>query len=378
MTTMLVAFDPGSSLTKVVYSVDYQPQKLMTMASETLALKDEKFQRKIESRGNVGVISGINDAYVKYRKRDSITYVVGHLASQFNAEADLSRSKYELGVPKFLAAIGAIAEQEECSLDEPLDVVPVLLLPYGEFVSQGDFVSQIEGRGKRYYFRGRKISLHFPGVHVMPEGTGLFSQLVHGRGAEWIEKREAVCFLMVGHRNASFLTFRYGRLDRNQSGTSDWGFVRLVDSAVEYSAGQNRQRLTRDIYELGDEIEASHPILRSLTRTKETENVNREAAQLADAISAARDDYWRSLSDWMGKIAPRRINSLVVAGGGAFYMRSEIAQHFDWANLEWQVADAENPLLSGHPNTSLQHRISDVSAAFESHFKDSIRDIGAA
>jgi len=377
MTTIRVAFDPGSSLTKFVYSIECQHPRLMTMASETLALKDELFHRKRDGRGDVGVVNGINDAYLKYRKRDRVTYAVGDLASQFSAEADLSRSKYELGVPKFLAAIGAIVDREECFSDEPIEVLPVPLLPYGEFVSQKDFVSQLEDHGKRYYFRNQKIRLSLPEVNVIPEGTGFFMQLVSERGMEWAEKREAICFLMIGHRNASFLTFRHGLLDRNQSGTSDWGFVRLVDRAVEYSSGQNRQRLTRDIYELGDAIEASHPIVQSLTLTKEERNIENEAQQLVEAISLAREDYWQSLRQWLSNIVPRRVNSLTVAGGGAFYLRSEISKYLDWANLEWRVADSENPLLNGHPDTSLQHRIGDVSAAFYSHFGEVIQELNA-
>lgn len=378
MVTIRVAFDPGSSLTKVIYSVEHEPPKLLTMASETLALQDELFQKKMHSRGAVGVVSGTNDAYLKYRKRDSAVYVVGQLASQFSAEVDLSRSKYEQGVPKFLAAIGAIIEQEECFSDEPIEVLSVALLPYGEFVSQDDFVSQLEKFGKRYYFRGIKISLSFPRMSVMPEGTGFFTQLVSERGAQWLEKREAVCVLMIGHRNASFLTFRHGLLDRHQSGTSDWGFVRLVDRAVEYSSGQNRQRLTRDIYELGDAVGANHPIVKSLTRTKEDCNIEREAQQLAEAVSLAREEYWQSLCQWLSNIVPRRVNSLIIAGGGAFYLRSEISDYLDWANLDWRVTDAENPLVKGHPNSSLQHRISDVSSIFDSYFGEEVEKLSVA
>jgi hypothetical protein len=362
----------------VVYSINCEQAKLLTMASEAVSVKDDLLQMKLSSRGNVGITNGINSAYLKYLKRDSAVYVVGQLANQFSAEVDLSQSKYELGIPKFLAAIGAILEQEGCILEEPIEVLPLALLPYGEFVNQQDFVSGLKDAGSRYYFRGQKICLSFPRMSVMPEGAGFFLQVESEKGEQWLMQREAVCVLMLGHRNASFLTFRYGQLDQRQSGTSEWGFVRLVDRVVEYSSGQSRQRLTRDIYELGDEISAGHPIIRSLTRTREDRNIKSEAEQIAEAISLGREEYWNSLKRWLNDVAPRRINSLIIAGGGAFYLRREISRHLGWANLDWRIADSNNTLLKGHPDTSLQHRIGDVYSLFDAYFGSSIQAVNVA
>ncbi|NJN61208.1 MAG: ParM/StbA family protein [Coleofasciculaceae cyanobacterium RL_1_1] len=368
MTTSVirVAFDPGSSLTKIIYSVDSSRPKLITMASETLKLDEESVG--LSERDTVGILSGVNDAYLKYRKRDDRVYIVGQLANEFSATVDLSQSKYESAIPKFLAAIGAILNKEQCDGTD-FEVIPLILLPYNEFASQDGFVQKLEGRGKRYYFRDRKICLSFPEIVVMPEGGGYLLELKSRYGAGWLEKRESVCVLMIGHRNASFLTFSHGRLNTKRSATSDWGFVRLVDRAIEHSSGQNRNRLTRDIYELGDDISANHPVVQSLTRTKELDNMRDEAAQLADAIQLARKEYWQLLRQWMSEIVPRRVDSLTIAGGGASYLHSELFQYFNWAEPNWHVIDNGSSLLRDYPDSSLQHRVGDVYSGYLSHFK---------
>lgn len=370
MTTAIirVAFDPGSSLTKFIYSIGSKNPKLLTMSSETLKLTEESVARDIAEKSGVGIVNGINDAYLKYRKRDDDVYVVGQLAYELRTEVDLSQSKYESAVPKFLAAIGAILEKEGC--DEPeIEVIPIILLPYNEFASRESFIQKLEERGKRYYFRGRKIALSFRSISVVPEGGGYLTELKAKHGEGWLEKREAVCVLMIGHRNASFLTFRYGRLDTKQSQTSDWGFVRLVDRAIEHSSGQSRERLTRDIYEIGNDIRPNHPVVQSLTRTKELENIKDEAVRLAEAIELARKEYWQLLREWLSEVTPRRVNSLTIAGGGASYCHSELSKFLAWANLEWNTLSKDEPLLRDYPDSSLRHRIGDVYSAYVNGLK---------
>jgi len=370
MTTLAirVAFDPGSSLTKFIYSVGSDSPKLLTMAPETLKLSEKSVARDISERSSVGVVNGINDAYLKYRKRDDNVYVVGHLTHNLRAEVDLAQSKYESAVPKFLAAIGAILDKEGRDESE-VEVIPIVLLPYNEFASRESFIQKLEERGKRYYFRDRKITLSFRSISVVPEGGGYLTALKAKHGEGWLEKREAVCVLMIGHRNASFLTFRHGRLDTTQSQTSDWGFVRLVDRAIEHSSGQDRERLTREIYEIGNDISPDNIIVQSLTRTRERDNSKDEAVRLAEAIELARKEYWQLLRDWLNKVIPRRVNSLTIAGGGASYLHSELSEFLAWANLEWNTLSEDEPLLRDYPDASLRHRIGDVYSAYVNGFK---------
>jgi len=370
MTTINIAFDPGSSLTKIVYAVDPHEPKLLTMGSEVIALEAVTLERYHDRQSSIGQASGTNDAHLKFRKRDTSVFAIGHLAQQFQASADLAHLKYERAVPKLLAAIGAIVERENCNTNEPIQVRLIALLPYGEYASREDFTEQLQKLGKRYYFRNeRQLNLSFKSIHVLPEGGGFLLDLSERKSQTWLESREAMCVLMIGHRNASLLTFSRGIFDPNRSHTSDWGFIQLVDRAIESSAGQSRERLTRSIYQLGDNIDPDSRTLRSLTLSQRADSKEREAQRLAEAIESARSEYWQRLRDWFKQVVPRELDELTIAGGGAYYLRHELSEYFGWADPYWQTTDANDPLIAEYPDPSLQHRICDIKAAYTTSFK---------
>jgi hypothetical protein len=370
MTTINIAFDPGSSLTKIVYAVDPHEPKLLTMGSEVIALEAATLERYHDRQSSIGQASGTNDAYLKFRKRDKTVFAIGHLAQQFQASADLAHLKCDRAVPKLLAAIGAIVERENCNTEQSINIRLIALLPYGEYASRADFTEQLQKLGKRYYFRNeRKLSLSFKNITVFPEGGGFLLRLSERKSQTWLESREAMCVLMIGHRNASFLTFSRGIFDPNRSHTSDWGFIQLVDRAIESSAGQNRERLTRSIYQLGNNIDPNSRTLRSLTLSQRADSKEREAQRLAEAIESARSEYWQRLRDWFKRVVPRELDELTIAGGGAYYLRHELSEYFGWANPYWQTTDANDPLIAEYPDPSLQHRICDIKAAYTTSFK---------
>jgi len=366
MTTLRIGFDPGSSLTKAIYSIDKQRPQLLTMASEVIALGDEMFQQKADTI-RAGVLTGTNDAHLKYKKSADRVYSVGQLAREFDGEIDLEQNKHEYAVPRFLAVIGAIVERERINR-EGIRVQLTAVLPYDEYASEEIFREQIAKRGRTYYFRGQKIKLEIDEPTVLPEGGGFVMELADKHGDDWLASQENVGVLMIGHRNASYLNFRHGRLNRELTQTTDLGFVRLVDIAAENSAGQNRERLTRSIYELGNEIEADNPIVRSLVRTKEAENIRVESQQLASAISQARVEYWHRLKNWIDSAIPGRKQSLTIAGGGAFYMRPELSTYLANSEPVWAEIPANDPLIANESDPSLKYRIGDIYAATRQMF----------
>lgn len=372
MTDIQVAFDPGSSLTKVVYRIAQRGQpKFLFMEPEAFELPRESVETKAQGRGGVGVNTAINDAWLTYNKKDEVAYVVGYLAQQFKAQMRLERSKFEAAVPKFLATIAAIASQE--NLDPAkLSVQAALLLPYGEFVNSSRLEDQIKSLGRSFYFRGEQIKAAFRYITIVPEGGGFIWELIDRCGKDWLVKQEAVCILMLGHRNTSLLTFTRGTLNTEKCRTTNQGFAALVDKAIERSSGQSRKELTRTIYEVGDDISPDHTLIRASTKTVNSANVAAEAENLAQAIQIARKEYWLLFKDWLQEVLPKRINKLIICGGGAFYLKSELSEYFSWTQPMWRNLESEQTqsLLAGWSDNSLSQRAADIWALFESLFKD--------
>lgn len=364
-----VAFDPGSSLTKVVYQIGQNKPKFLFMDPEVFAIPRESINTKTTGDGAVGVKTPINDAWLSYGKKDEQVYTVGYLAQQFKAQVRLGRLKFESALPKFLATIAAIASQE--NLDRTrIKVNAALLLPYGEFKNRQQLEEQIKNQSKSFYFRGELVKAFIQHIITVPEGGGFIAELKNRRGADWLARQDAVCVLMLGHRNASLLTFTKGMLNSEKCKTIDQGFAALVDRAVSRTSGQNRNSLTRTIYEVGDKITADRQLIRASTKSTEESNINAEAEILAQAIGIARKEYWLFLKDWIDDLLPKRVNDLIICGGGAFYLKPELSEFLQWAKPRWQGVESERiqSLLADWSDPSLLQRIGDVWAMFENSF----------
>ena len=294
---------------------------------------------------------------------------MGYLAQQFKAQVRLTRLKFESAVPKFLATIGAIASLENLERTE-LTVYPILLLPYSEFESSERLETQIRKLGRSFYFRGELVKIKLGEILVVPEGGGFFWEVASRRGSDWVVKQEAICVLMLGHRNVSLLTFTKGGLNSEKSETTDRGFAALVDLAVNRSSGQTRASLTRTIYEVGDDITPDNKLIRASTKSIDSENIKAEAKSLAQAIQAARREYWLFLRDWIDAVIPKRVSELIICGGGAFYLKTELSELLSWAQPTWRSLENKSAQsqLESWPDPTLFKRVADVWAIFESTF----------
>lgn len=371
MIEIQIAFDPGSSLTKVIYRVGQdETPKLLVMEPEAIALPKTSIEADREAGGNVGILTPTNDAWLSYRKQDEEVFAIGFLAQQLKAKVRLSHLKYESAVPKFLAAIGAIVEREQLKREQ-ISIKGALLLPYGEFVDSGNLETQIQNRLRSFYFRGQGIKVKNAKFSIAPEGGGFIWEMLTRRGSEWMSQQQAICILMLGHRNISLLVFSRGKLDRERSQTTEQGFAQMIDRVVALTSGQNRERLTPVIYELGSEISANQKSLRALTRTVQPENVQTEAERLANAIVTARAEYWRQIQTWFDEAIPQEISQLIVCGGVASYLEPEITRDLAWARPQRRILDSEAAQklkVKEQNDGSLPVRLADIYAMFESLF----------
>ncbi|NEQ29549.1 MAG: ParM/StbA family protein [Leptolyngbya sp. SIO4C5] len=366
-----IAFDPGSSVTKVVYQIDSNKPCVLLMEPEVIKVPVESVEQRTYS--SAGVVTPVNDAWLKFRARDDNCFAVGFLAQQFKASIQLDQLKYEAAIVKALATIGAVVQRE--ALKESVDVHLAVLLPLGEFADKEKFKEQLTKQARHIHFRDQHIQPNLESLMVSPEGSGFAMKLLREKGQDWFVRREAVCSLMLGHRNSSLLTFNHGQIDMNASSTTDLGFVQLVDKVIEKTSGQSRQSLTRTIYEIGNNISTENILLRSLAKSKQPKNIETEVDQIASAIKIAKQEYWQLLKEWLDGILPTRIDSLCIGGGAGYYLRHEIKSHLGWANPSWSTRDMANTItdaVNQFEDPSLKHRLIDVWNIFSESFESII------
>ena len=142
---VVVCFDVGSSLNKILYQVEGSDVQYMVMEPEHLALPPE-------SSASLPVDSGMgrpeDNAWIQFKKGEKC-HVVGRVADDFKASVNLKTLKWEIATPKILGAIGAIAEREGLGSEFRLDLG--VLLPFGEITSTEQLANRREAP---HYKRG--------------------------------------------------------------------------------------------------------------------------------------------------------------------------------------------------------------------------------
>ncbi len=144
---LLVCYDPGTSLSKILYRVGRGKIKYMTMEAPLLKLPPS-------SANSLPTSSGLgkpeDNAWVRL-VADGVVYVIGRLAKEYRASVRLKKLKYESLVPKILAAVAAIAIAEGLKLEFDLNLA--VLLPFGEYGNQKELEADFREAIKSFWFQ---------------------------------------------------------------------------------------------------------------------------------------------------------------------------------------------------------------------------------
>ncbi|EAZ87919.1 hypothetical protein CY0110_00805, partial [Crocosphaera chwakensis CCY0110] len=164
---VIVGFDVGSSLNKILYQVEGSDVQYMVMEPEHLALPPE-------SEASLPVDSGMgrpeDNAWIQFKKGEKC-HAVGRVADDFKASVNLKTLKWEIATPKILGAIGAIAEREGLGTEFRLDLG--VLLPFGEITSTEQLESELKSSLRGFYFRHQRLKVKLERYKCVPEGSGL-------------------------------------------------------------------------------------------------------------------------------------------------------------------------------------------------------------
>ncbi|NEO52560.1 MAG: ParM/StbA family protein [Okeania sp. SIO3B5] len=339
-TSATICIDLGSSLTKVVWSLDCSEENnFLTMEPEIMQCNDQHLDIYRSRRINLYNATK-DDAWVKLEDNE-YSFAIGFLASGLLAEANLKALKYESALYKIMAVLGVIAEQVKPQMKSLVPINLTTLLPRSEWNDQSKLKEQIQNAAKSFWFRGQRMRLRIRDCRCLPEGAGI----TLNRYTSLTQSTATIITLVFGHRNTSILIFQRGRLIEGD--TTNLGFHRLIDRIVELTSGQSRKQLNKIVSQLGDPIDTDNPLLSQLCMSQLAENQQREREEIIEAIRTAQQYYWELISQWLLAKAPRQINEVVIAGGAGKYLYNRLQERFcnvpTYWGTDWQELIENSP-----------------------------------
>jgi len=339
---MVVAVDLGSSITKGFYKSESGTEsvKYMLMGSECFSLPEESV-KYLHSRFKMGFPE--DNAWIR-ASEDGETIAVGRMAREYSAYNRIKPLKAATIVPKLLAYIGAIAEKEK--LDEAIELNLGLLLPYGELSAIGEIEKNLISALNEFYFCNRKYSVKINRLRILPEASGV-ALLQSLKDLESFRKIDRG-FLMLGHRNTSFLVFERGSFSTTKSDTTIHGFYKFVEKFKEKVPGLENDDVfqiiqmqgkvdydwQKDSYKLEE-----RKLVFDLTALK---RLKMENFDFKSPYQASLEEYSRLILSWLDEKMPSNIRVLFCLGGATPFLIDKIKAKFPDCAIERPTSDIDD------------------------------------
>lgn len=323
---------------QVMLSLDFGGSGLKGIAqtlkenSQVLYMEPEVFPATLES------LKDKTDSNLSHAYPENLAWVgvgneyraVGYLAtSRYHANAGLSKKKYSQAVYRTLAALWVV--QQKLALPPQFEVMVAALLPPGEFEDSKLLLEMLREALAAFETPTGTMTVRLSQFQCYPEGAGVY--LLYSRTVGEAIKRTVCAVVMVGYRNASVLVSRRGVVDRGR--TIDLGMVRLVELVQQRTSGLKSEPLLKAIALAGEQPQAKHFL--GLTEPGTSPEVRREEAEkIVEAVISARREYVTVLTIWLSEVLPiPSLDEVVLAGGTADYVRTELDKHFPAIPVKW-------------------------------------------
>lgn len=354
MTAITLALDfGGSGLRGIMTKETFKPELFLMEPEVSLATPQSLSDY---TKVKVGSTNPARGAWVEYKGE---FYAVGNLAKKrYQGNLQLEKRKFELALPKVLAAIGAISETHELPNGSTIRLGTVL--PWGEYRDRELFEQVLSGALASYKFCGVEKSFTLETFICLPEGGGVLTQ---GRAPGTSFRDLELVVLMIGFRDVSVLYVDRGEMSLGI--TAPLGFSILANSVGEKTSLYDRQKLTAAICKAGKNVnpKALMPLLDNVGDAYK----DHELSKIRFAIMDAREEYWLMLREWLKLQIKRNVDEIIVAGGTANFLRPELNSFLTFTKVLW-CDELEKRIESSFSTQikagGLEYRLADVYGLF--------------
>lgn len=372
MAHIVLAYDPGTSESKLIYQVDKQRPQLEFIPPDYVELPNSFARTQNEEISSLAA-DPLERAWFSLSKKGECI-LVGQLAAERGFSPELGQPKYVTLTYKIVGMLCAIAVREE--LKSPLTADVLALLPVGEFGDAVAVKSELErilDGNKKIYFQGQPLQIKMEVFQALPEGGGIVLKT-----SECQKGQTAI--LMLGYRNASILAFDKGSFNKGRSASKNLGFYQLADKILAEHSYLSREDVLAAVHIRPDtardlEKWKSAILPQRLVRVAGKER-EREEKRLAQTIELATVEYLKLLFNWLVQVLAPVSNwqHICVVGGTGHLFSSEIEAFFadynkrvDWCShivVSTLRQFSKSEFHYGDRLTAI--RAADVKAAFES------------
>lgn len=322
MADVTISFDPGSLLSKAMFTLKLFKPELLLMNSEVGQITKKSAEELEED--NFTSSAPENFAWIEY---EGEYRALGLLARErFHADLNLEEPKFRLALYKTLAIVGAIA-QKKC-LPNGATVRLGFLLPYGEYEDRKLFEQMIAEAIASFRFQGVERSFELESCVCRPEGFGLLSR---GRGPGSSLKEQVVVVVMIGYRDVSVFVMNRGIITKGV--TKELGFNKFIQIVQRQAPGQKAVELVEAICKAGPKVSAT--AIAHLSRFTESSLKKKEISRILAASTTAREQYWLMLSSWLHNWIPNKVDEVILAGGTSYYYEREFNALFSGCFVNW-------------------------------------------
>jgi hypothetical protein len=324
---LLLAIDLGGSQTKAIACVPASSAfpVLLCMEPEIADISAASVQNYEKNKsGEVDLENtcwvGIGDDY----------YAVGFLARhKYGGNSLLKQLKEESAIPKICGALWVL--RQKLKIMDKLTVALTVLLPPSEYQDRERLETKLRQAVRRFNTPTGDMRVKLVDFNAKPEGGGIYLYRRSILGAAI--KNYNLAVVMLGYRNASVLVSTRGAVAPGVSST--FGMSWMLDDFVRRCSGLVKEdpRLMAAIVAAG--FECKPEALIKLSRRNSEEEREEEAQEISEALKLSRDQYFRALVRWLSQELPRDTDEIILCGGTAEYLKSELEAHYNNMSVIW-------------------------------------------
>ncbi|NJN07495.1 MAG: ParM/StbA family protein [Richelia sp. RM1_1_1] len=327
---LVMTIDLGGSMTKIVVQELCSDSPLVLLMESQLAdfaeasLNGLPTEGRSSDRAWVGFIKPSDDT-----EDEKAYYAVGALArNRFGGLFQLHELKYELAIPKILAAVW-LASIEMSLQAKKFNLYLNVLLPSGEMSDAGILKSRLLSCLKSFDTPDGIRKIKFNACEVSSEGSGLYLHRKKALGDKVYSISQVI--VMLGFRNASAFVARSGVIEPGY--TSDFGMHWMLNFLARSVSGldKNDPRTIQIIVE-----GTSNPeLLKKLSRKSSPADIEADFQSISAAIKLAKEEYVRAIVRWLKSLGTA--SEIVFCGGTAEYLRPELERYYsnDATEIVW-------------------------------------------